>query len=676
MSRDPSSSRGKRQQRRRDERAAHKEQAAKQRNWTLPQAAAELGDEDVPAADAWLDPDHRGGATSPDADVAQIETLLDPSDPDVQKFAKTGMRSSAGKWDMLRPVVVGVLRDYLRDADVCEPYDRLLRSHPGVPSPLTVEGLFLTGLMSAWADASFLLTDFTTHLGALPPEIAAELGAVTRDGTPGAVYRTIHKQFTRFLEVLNAEGTKEGESFDTNWLERKLIPPSIPHDFLQTVEAVAVDETASLIWHAKKCKASQKKVNKKVKKIFRKRHPYTAVPKMSSPVMREIAAEIGIPIGEDGRIERTSLNKAARQGYRTPTEKQPDSWYVGFGVFSVHATRTFTLARNKDDATLGPPVRSYVLAVTIRPANADAGPVGHELVVRIAGLCPMLEHVYADQAFSRKIRSFTVLLRRLGIQVHMRLPRDGSDKPKTVLFQRGDGSMIQVKEFRGVFYHRFTPNAVFKQPYEKRKDWMYVVNNYDGPCIRFQCPFANGKIANRNLPNFKGNPSARLVKIPKGATSCCDGICTIVASPQELARYQMPHHDSKAHAKIMGNRNPVEGGYGTVKTQGGFDPMKCRLPEQEPHALRALFLYVVRNLQTTLNDEFAQVRARMKAQRAAKQTRRSEEAARKKKQNPNDLPHITEPDSRDGLDGDDDPSDDDPADEPSAAALTPPRAPP
>ena len=258
----------------------------------------------------------------------------------------------------------------------------------------------------------------------------------------------------------------------------------------------------------------------------------------------------------------------------------------------------------------------------------------------------------------------------------MRLPRDGSDKPKTVLFERGDGLMTQAKEFRGVFYHRFTPNAVFKLPYKKRKDWMYTVNDYDDPCIRFQCPFAKGKIANRNLPNFKGDPSARPVKIPKGATSCCNGICTIVATPEQLAKYQVPHHDSDAHTKIMSNRNPVEGGYGTVKTQGGYDPKKCRLPEQEPHALRALFLSVVRNLQTTLNDEFAQIRAHRKAQREAKQARRSEEAARKKKQNPKDLPHIAEPDSRDGLDGEDDPSDGDPDDESSAAALTPPRAPP
>ena len=625
---------GKRQQRRRDERAASKEQTAKERNWTLPQAVAELGDEDIPDVEAWLDPDR-----SDDPDRPDVEVWLDPSDPDVEKFARTGMKSTAGKWDLLRPIVIKLVRDCIRDADILDPYEQLLRNHPGVPSPLQIEAFFLAGLMSAWANTSFLVTDFASHLASLPPYIAVEVGAVTEDGRPGVVYRTVHKQYWRFLDALYDEAMKEGDGFGTDWLEPRLLPSSVPDDFLEIVEAVAVDETASPIWHIERCEASQKKVNKKVKKIFRKRYPHAVVPDMSSSVMRAIAAEIGVPLGEDGRIERTPLNKAARKGYRTPTNKQPDPFYNGFGVFCGQATRTFTMARNKDDVTLGPPVKAYILAVTTRPANTDAGRVGYELIARIAGLCPKLGHVHADQGFSRKIKSFTVRLRRMGIAVHMGLPRDGSDKPKYVWFERGDGSTILVKEFRGVFYHRFTPNSVFKLPYKRRRKWMYVLNGYDDDgSIRFLCPFAKNKVANRQLPNFKGDPSAKLVKIPKGATSCCNGICSIVASPEQLARYQVPHHGSNAHAKIRGCRNPVEGGHGTVKNQGGYDPRKCRLPEQEPHALRALFQAVVRNLQITLNDQFAEIRARLKAQKEAKQQRRSEQAARNEETEPEGSP--------------------------------------
>lgn len=83
---------------------------------------------------------------------------------------------------------------------------------------------------------------------------------------------------------------------------------------------------------------------------------------------------------------------------------------------------------------------------------------------------------------------------------------------------------------------------------------------------------------------------------------------------------------------------------------------------------------VVRNLQTTLKDQFEHVRAHLKAQKEAKQARRGEEALRKQKQNPKNLPHVVEPDSRDGMDGDDPADDSD--DESSAGTLTPPRAPP
>lgn len=131
-----------------------------------------------------------------------------------------------------------------------------------------------------------------------------------------------------------------------------------------------------------------------------------------------------------------------------------------------------------------------------------------------------------------------------------------------------------------------------------------------------------------------------------------------------------------AHASIefKGLRNPVEGGFGTAKTQGGFDSEKCRLSELEPQALNALFQAVARNLQTTLNDEFVKVRAHMQANKEAKQARRSEEATRKQEQNPKDLPHIVEPDSQDGTN--DDPAEDDSDDESSVGTLTPPRAPP
>ena len=45
-------------------------------------------------------------------------------------------------------------------------------------------------------------------------------------------------------------------------------------------------------------------------------------------------------------------------------------------------------------------------------------------------LCLSIGDVHADQGFSRKVTSFTIPLRRKGIDIHMGLAEDGGDKPK------------------------------------------------------------------------------------------------------------------------------------------------------------------------------------------------------------------------------------------------------
>ena len=87
------------------------------------------------------------------------------------------------------------------------------------------------------------------------------------------------------------------------------------------------------------CDRSQEEVNKEVAAIYRQRHPGTTVPYMSAQVMRDIAAELGVPIGLDGRIERNAFDPTLRSGYKTATEKDPNNFYVGRGVTTVVATR-------------------------------------------------------------------------------------------------------------------------------------------------------------------------------------------------------------------------------------------------------------------------------------------------------------------------------------------------
>ena len=487
------------------------------------------------------------------------------------------------------------------------------------------------------------------------------MGVITRDGTPGYKYRTAHKQHERLLtKVIRVERLEKEDGCDLNWLETRLIRGSILPEFFETVAAIAVDETAYEAWQVQQVWDTQEDINRNTRAAFRERNPNADIPEMSSPVMRAIAAELGTPIGEDGRSERTPLNPDVRSGYRTPTRKQPNPKYIGSAVHFVHAVRDFIWQRNQDTVTDGDDILPLILAVTTRPANTNPAPGGDRTNRQSAGHMPQRQALPRRSGLHTQDPEFVAHLRRMGIEPHMGLPSDTTDKPYTRRFeQRGDGKFTAVKEFCGCFYHRFTPDYVFNLPYEERKPWMYTPNGKgDAPgSLRFMCPFKRGLIYNRRFATFKNaQPGAEPVDVPDDATSCCDGPCSFEAPAEQLTRYQTPHYGSNAHEEIKGYRNPAEGGFGTVKGAGGFDPKKCRVPLLESHALSAAHFAVAYNVQLVLNREFEEVREHQQAAKKAKQARRSEEATRKKKQNPKGLPHIVEPDSRDGADDEDDPS--------------------
>lgn len=174
----------------------------------------------------------------------------------------------------------------------------------------------------------------------------------------------------------------------------------------------------------------------------------------------------------------------------------------------------------------------------------------------------------------------------MGIDLHMGLPSDTTDTYKPMRFsQRDPNKSTLVKEFCGAFYHRFTPDYVFGLPFEERKHWIYRPNG-SGKATgsrSFLCPFKAGHIYNRRLASFKTpNPNAVPVEVPDGVTDCCDGPCSFEASPEELVRFQLPYYGSQAHEDIRGLRNPVEGGFGAVKSQGGLTAESCRLRAKKP----------------------------------------------------------------------------------------------
>lgn len=595
---------------------------------------------------------------------AERETLLEAAD----RFT-SDMKSPVPALPPEIPVVQKRLRKLIADAGVAAPLTGLLRNHPGIPSPIMVEGLVLGGLMNVWASYSYWRKHVQQHLLRLPTATQDELGLKRKDGnggwTLGLKYRTLHKQLERLEDTLLVQWEK-GDPYDSDWMEHQMVSASVPKDFLGSVESVAIDETANPSWYRMHCALKQEDVDKEVAAIYRQRHPRTPVPPMSAQAMRDIAAELGVPIGPDGRIERNPFTPSLRSGYKTSTPKNPEGFFVGHGVTMAIATRAHTLSRNSDKVTKGPSMRAYIVAGTSNPANTNQGPVGLKLAQRVRSIAPNLKHVHADQGFTGKPSTFTVPLRREGIEPHMGLPSNTTSAVKVVKFKHRDGTYETVFEHCGVLYHKFTPRKLFGGSYERLKPWRWVVHDrYSDGSIRFRCPFCAGAVFNRQIacPSAP-RESAQFVRVPKDATRCCGG--TFVAQPEDIPRFQTPDYGSNAHKEMKGLRNPSEGGFGNVKDLGGFSNRSCRAKDDEAPALAAIYSMCVRNLQMTMHDEIMALRLLRKA----KQTRKAEAAVRKSAQEPSDGSMRAEPES------DDEDSETSEDDEPSSGVEAPSRAPP
>ena len=84
---------------------------------------------------------------------------------------------------------------------------------------------------------------------------------------------------------------------------------------------------------------------------------------------------------------------------------------------------------------------------------------------------------------------------------------------------------------------------------------------------------------------------------------------------EDLPTFQSPAYGTPAHTRIMNQRNAVESPFGTARAKGGLEPGSCKAARLEPHALAALMVFVVMNLQTTMNQEIKEVQDLLKRHR-------------------------------------------------------------
>ena len=524
-----------------------------------------------------------------------------------------------------RPVI-DTLRDVIANTGTVEPYGKVLRGHPGVPSTLKIEWMFLGMLAANWDGFTFLRKDILKTLSKLPDPEFGELAPRNKDGDFYTPRLTVFNKQQMRLEKALRDG-----SIDLGWLEKAFINASIPDHIAILILLIAIDTTAFPGWHLTQRYEHEADVRRGLRKRYREIHgEIRPIPEMDTPEMRAFAEkELGIIIGKDGRMLRCHADPDQRGGYKTPTPKRPQELYSGYASHVAVAAHLPTAEpADGDDAH----IPAYITAATTTAANADTGPLGTMLTLRTLDIAINATHNVQDMAFSRMLETYTILLRQAGQQIHMNYPAPATksaDGP--LVIKRRDETEVTLAVSCGVPFHEHTPKDLLALPahlfvegQEKelvtrlalRHHWCWDVIEYDSKTgkTRLRCPFCAGKLFDPRLPaSPRLRANALPVELPASVTECCPGTCTVTV--EDLPTFQTPAYGTPEHTKIMNQRNAVESPFGIARGKGGLEPGTCKAARLEPHALAALMTFVVMNLQTTMDQEIKEVQDLLKRHR-------------------------------------------------------------
>ena len=522
-----------------------------------------------------------------------------------------------------RPVI-DTLRDVIANARIIKPCEKVLRGHRGVPSTLKIEWMFSGMLAANWDGFTFSRKEILKTLSKLPDPEFGELAPRKKDGDFYTPRLTVFNNQQMRLEKALRDG-----SIDLGWLEKAFIKASIPDHIAILILLVAIDTTAFPGWHLTQRYEHEADIRRTLRKRYREIHgEIRRIPEMDTPEMRAFAEEeLGIIIGEDGRMLRCDADPDLRGGYKTPTPKRPQELYSGYASHAAVAAHLPT-ADDGDDAHMP----TYITAVTTTAANADSGPIGELLALRTLDIAINAIHNVQDMAFSRMLDTYTIPLREAGQQIHMNFPAPATksaDGP--LVIKRRDKTEVTLAVSCGVPFHEHTPKDLLALPadlfeegkekelatrLELRHHWCWDVIEYDPKTgqIRVRCPFCAGKLFDPRLPaSPRLRANALPVQLPASVTECCPGTCTVTV--KDLPTFQTPVYGTPEHTKIMNQRNAVESPFGIARDRGGLEPGTCKAARLEAHALAALMTFTVMNLQTTMDQEIKEVQDLLKRHR-------------------------------------------------------------
>ena len=136
-------------------------------------------------------------------------------------------------------------------------------------------------------------------------------------------------------------------------------------------------------------------------------------------------------VGSDGRYIR-SYDIDARPGYKSATNKEPASLFLGYDAHLAVAVAEAVWSGNPNHVAIRPAPPGYILALHVAPGATDPGPIGLQLALQSHEIAPGLSDVVADRAYTNKRQSFVRPLHQMGIHVTMDYTSTEINNPKFV----------------------------------------------------------------------------------------------------------------------------------------------------------------------------------------------------------------------------------------------------
>ena len=481
--------------------------------------------------------------------------------------------------------------DIIKNSGVVPDLERRLRTQPGQKSKLSIKALLLLYLLAAYKGDSARRTDLCSVGNGLDSQVAFFLGLCDSDRWDPLSYVVTRKQSKRFEGALH-EGwaAEDGTPRNFTWLVRKLLAASVPNRSLKTIAAVAIDSSADPTW------ARTRKYQLEKDLLAEHRLESLETPDLAEPDIKpnkNPKGKIGT-LGPDGRFIR-SYDIDARPGYRSATNKEPASLFLGYDAHIAVAVAEAVWSGNPNQVAIKPAPPGYILALHVAAGATNPGPIGLELALQSLEIAPNIGDVVVDRAYSNKRQSFVRPLHQMGKNVTMDYTTTEINNPKFIKVgtngQRllnSTGTLLPpgLPEYMQIPSEDAKPEDLTDW-YVNRALWRWTRNSkLDNGSGQYSCSQCAGRVTtNAPTRNASVVPAETAPFLPIEDTQCCHGKVSIPADL--LDAYQDIPFGTPAWKRSYGRRNPVEKTFSMIKDKGGLQAGWCRsFRSRRPHHRR------------------------------------------------------------------------------------------